>query len=52
MPFGFLAFNTKLPIMAMLTLKDFATAKRLPPVELDPMIIRVMLKEFSSENNP
>ena len=39
--------------MAMLTIKDFPAAKeRLPPVGLDLMIIRVLRKKNSSENEP
>ena len=32
------AFNTKLPEMAMLALKDFTVAKKLPPVGFDLII--------------
>ena len=38
-PLEFFAFNTKLPEMAMLASNDFTTAKKLPPVGLNLMII-------------
>ena len=38
MDFFFFAIDTKLPIMAILTSKDFTIAKKIPPMDLSLMI--------------